>query len=430
MVQNSVLVVGSAGREHALAWRLAQSPEVAQVYVAPGNAGTTWPAAPGRAAAESVPIAAAAIKELARFAREADVALAIVGPEVPLAAGIVDHFAEADLPIFGPTKAAAQLEASKAFAKNFMAEVGIPTAAFQTFQHLGAARDYLDRIEHLVVVKASGLAAGKGVIVCNNKAEAAAALHHIMENRAFGAAGDTVVVEERLQGPEISILAFSDGRAVAPMLPARDYKRARDDDRGPNTGGMGAYAPAADVSEELVAEVVTTILQPAVERMADRGTPYVGVLYAGLMLTEDGPKVLEFNCRFGDPETQVVLPLLETDLYELALACVQGRLQDVVVQWRPQACATVVMAAEGYPGSYEKGRPITGVDEVSSGDDTIVFHAGTKQQNGQLVTDGGRVLAVTALGPDLETALQRAYAGVAAIDFEGAHYRRDIGKKI
>jgi len=427
MDDGTVLIIGGGGREHALAWRLAQSRHVGQIYVAPGNGGTTWPAIAGRAAAESVP-GLYDPHELLAFARQEGVGLTVVGPEGPLANGIVDAFQDAGLPIFGPTRAAAQLEASKAFAKQFMVEEGIPTGSFATFDEVDTARAYLEQVKHPVVVKASGLAAGKGVMVCDDEIEAQAALDRLMVRRDFGPAGDTVVIEQRLRGPEISILAFSDGQTVLPMLPARDHKPVFDGDRGPNTGGMGAYAPAPDVDEALVAEVMERVLQPAVAGMAARGTPYVGVLYAGLMLTAGGPQVLEFNCRFGDPETQVVLPLLETDLYELALACIGGELDQVDLLWRPLACATVVMASEGYPGSYPAGRTVVGVEEVGSRPDVVVFHAGTARDNGRLLTAGGRVLAVTAVGPDLPAAVERAYAGVETIDFPGAHYRRDIGR--
>ena len=427
MSSATVLIIGGGGREHALAWRLAQSHHVERVYVAPGNGGTTWPATAERAAAESVPDLYDNHR-LVAFARERDVDLTLVGPEGPLATGVVDAFREAGLAIFGPTRAAAQLEASKAFAKQFMADEGIPSGDFAVFDEVEAARAYLAQVEHPVVVKASGLAAGKGVVVCEDEVEAQAALDRLMVRRDFGPAGDTVVIEERLRGPEISILAFSDGKTVVPMAPARDHKRIYEGDRGPNTGGMGAYAPAPDVDEALVNDVVERVLQPAVEGMAARGTPYVGVLYAGLMLTAEGIRVLEFNCRFGDPETQVVLPLLETDLYGLARACIEGELDGVDLLWRPLACATVVMASEGYPGSYPQGRTIEGVEEAASRPDVMVFHAGTARENGRLVTAGGRVLAVSAVSPELPAAVERAYAGVERIHFPGAHYRRDIGR--
>jgi phosphoribosylamine--glycine ligase len=417
----TVLVIGSGGREHALVWALSRSPQVGEIYAAPGNAGTA-------VSAINVPIPSDDLAGLVEFAREKQVDLTVVGPEAPLAAGIVDRFQAAGLPVFGPTQAAAQLESSKAFAKTFMREQGIPTADYAIFDDLAAARAYVERQSGPMVVKASGLAAGKGVLMCANRDEALAALQLAMQERAFGSAGDSVVIEEWLQGPELSLLAFSDGRTVVPMLPARDHKRAYDNDAGPNTGGMGVYAPPPDVDETLVAEIMRTVLEPAVRGMAEQGTPYVGVLYAGVMLTASGPQVLEFNCRFGDPETQVILPMLDSDLAEIMLACIEGRLSPEMVRVKPGACAAVVMAAPGYPGSYPKGALISGLDDVP--DDVLVFHAGTALRDGQVVTSGGRVLAVSAVGADLETAVTKAYAGVSRIHFDGAHYRTDIGKGV
>lgn len=420
----SVLLVGSGGREHALAWKLAQSSKVDEIFIAPGNAGTA-------VHGTNIPIPADDIDTLLTFAQENAIDLTVVGPEAPLAAGIVDTFQEAGLRIFGPTQAAAQLEASKAFAKAFMEQVGIPTAKAQIFTTYGKAMTALDNVWAQddaagVVIKASGLAAGKGVIVCNTLAEAKAALRHILQDRTFGAAGDSVLIEERLTGPEVSLLAFCDGKTAVPLIPARDHKRAYDHDAGPNTGGMGAFAPPPDVDAALVAHIMNTVIQPTVAAMAQRGTPYVGVLYAGLMLTSNGPMVLEFNCRFGDPETQVVLPMLDGDLAEIMLACIDGSLSPDMVRIKPGAAATVVMASPGYPGSYPKGLPITGLDAVPA--DATVFHAGTKVTDNQIVTSGGRVLAVSALGDDMATAVSRAYAGVAQIHFEGAHFRTDIGR--
>jgi phosphoribosylamine--glycine ligase len=434
MMQKSVLIVGSGGREHALAWSLARSSRVKQIYVAPGNAGTEWPADPSanglrpRAPAKNVPIAVDDLPALTAFARREEIDLTIVGPEAPLAAGIVDCFQVTDLPVFGPTRQAAQLEASKAFAKDFMRRHNIPTGDYGVFEDYEAARTYLRQVDHQVVVKADGLAAGKGVLVCDDIPQAEAALHKIMIERAFGHAGDRVVIEERLNGPEISILAWSDGQTFKSIIPARDHKRVFDNDAGPNTGGMGAYAPAPDISADLVQSIEQEILWPVIEGMARRGEPYIGVLYAGLMLTEEGPKILEFNCRFGDPETQVVMPLLETDHLEILEACVQGRLDQVDVHWKEKACATVVMASQGYPGSYPKGLPIQGLDRVAGIEDVVVFHAGTTSSNGEVVTAGGRVLAVSALGDELAAALERAYTGVVQIHFDGAHYRQDIGR--
>jgi phosphoribosylamine--glycine ligase len=388
-----------------------------------------------RAASTNVPISGDDLPGLVAFAREQGVDLTVVGPEAPLSAGIVDQFQAAGLRIFGPSREAARLESSKVFAKAFMRHHAIPTAEYASFDDYGAARRFIAEFNRPVVVKADGLAAGKGVIVCDELGQAEAALRGMMLEREFGPAGDAVVVEERLSGREVSVLAFADGRAVAPMPPTRDHKRVCDGDQGPNTGGMGAFAPAPDVDAALVDEIVRTILQPAVDGMAARGTPYLGMLYAGVILTDDGPKLLEFNCRFGDPETQVILPLLETDLLEILLACAEGQLHRIDVRpglsqatsWRPGACATVVMASPGYPGAYPKGLPISGVEDALALDDVMVFHAGTERRNGALVTAGGRVLDVTAMGGDLPSALKNAYAGVERIHFEGAQYRRDIG---
>ncbi len=417
-----VLVVGSGGREHTLVWKLGQSPAVREIFVAPGNAGTA-------VSAQNISISDSDIDELLNFAQEKQIDLTVVGPEVPLALGIVDAFQAAGLVIFGPTQAAAQLEASKAFAKEFMHKLGIPTAVSHTVTNFEQAVETLqcNVSTNGIVVKASGLAAGKGVVVCDDAAQAEAALREMLVDGTFGAAGAEVVIEERLSGPELSLLVLTDGQTAVPLAPARDHKRAYDHDQGPNTGGMGAFAPPPDVDDALIAHIMHTIVQPTIDGMAALGTPYVGVLYAGLMLTADGPKVIEFNCRFGDPETQVVLPLLASDLVELMLACVNGRLTPDMVKIHPGACATVVMAAPGYPASYPKGLPITGLDAVP--EDVLLFHAGTAVQDGQFVTSGGRVLAVTARGDDLGTAVSRAYAGIEKIHFDGAHFRTDIGRQ-
>lgn len=425
-----ILLIGSGGREHVLAWKLAQSEMVRHIYVAPGNAGTQWPGRGGLAVCENVPIPVSNLLKLRQFARDKSIDLTVVGPEAPLAEGIVDLFQKANLPIFGPTQEAAQLEASKAFSKSFMQHFGIPTADYKSFTDYHEAMAFLASSEFAngVVVKASGLAAGKGVIVCDSKEIAQLALKNIMQDRAFGAAGDMVILEERLTGPELSVLAFCDGHTVAPMLPARDHKRVFNEAKGPNTGGMGAYTPVNEATPELVEEVTKKILQVAVSGMETRGTPFVGILYAGLMLTPTGIKVIEFNCRFGDPEAQVILPLLENDLAAVMMACVDGRLYSQPVTFKPGSCATVVMASKGYPGHYPTGLPITGLEEANAQPGVSVFHAGTETKAGQVVTAGGRVLTVSAVGSTRDEALDRAYAGVEKIHFDGAHYRTDIGR--
>ena len=421
----NILVIGRGGREHTLAWKLAQSPQAARVWVAPGNGGT---ALAGSIA--NVPLAEDDFAGLIDFARREAIGLTVVGPEAPLAAGIVDAFQSAELPCFGPSQAAAQLESSKAFAKAFMIRHGIPTGRYTVFTNYQEALTYLRHMKADIVIKAAGLAAGKGVIIPETMAEAEAALWQMMIERVFGAAGEEVVIEERLVGPEVSVLAFCDGRTIAPMPAAQDHKRIFDGDAGPNTGGMGAYAPAPLLTPALLAEIIQTILQPTVDGMRAEGKPYVGILYAGLMLTEAGPRTLEFNCRFGDPETQVILPLLETDLVAVLIACLNGALDQLEVQWQAGTATTVVAAAEGYPGNYTKGCEISGVTEAESLPQALVFHAGTRRtEAGQLVTDGGRILAVTGLGDNLPEAIERAYAGMEQIHFPGMHFRRDIGAK-
>ena len=422
----SLLVVGGGGREHALAWALSRSESVSRVYVAPGNAGTAWAASVEGAEAINLSISADDTPALVAFATENAIDLTVIGPEVPLANGIVDAFTARGLRVFGPTQAAAQLEASKAFSKAFMQQHGIPTAVYGSFDDYEVARDFVESFGRPVVVKADGLAAGKGVIVCDTIAEADEALQRIMLQNEFGTAGARVIVEERLSGAEVSALAFSDGKTVALMPFARDHKRINDGDEGANTGGMGAYAPVPDVPPDLGEIALSQVLELAVRGMAAAGTPYVGVLYAGLMLTPDGVRVLEFNCRFGDPETQVILPLLESDLAEIMIACTEGQLANHLPQWSSGACATVVLASPGYPGSYPTGIEIMGLTEA--GTMAHVFHAGTKQDGTRVTTAGGRVLAVSGLGTSLPEALKRAYAGVAQIHFDGMHFRRDIGR--
>lgn len=413
-----ILVIGSGGREHALAWKLSRSPRVTQVLVTPGNGGT-GPLPDG-------------LKDLSPLAcaQEAGVDLTVVGPEMPLAAGIVDEFQAKGLKIWGPSQAAAQIEASKAFAKGFMQRWNIPTAASATFTEFAAAKAYLQQQTEAVVIKASGLAAGKGVILPDTPHAALQALHEMMIERKFGTAGAEVVIEACLSGPEVSVLAFCDGQNFATMPPAQDHKRIFEHDTGPNTGGMGAYAPAPLCSAELLREIEETILTPALAGLQVEGSPYVGVLYAGLMLTRQGPQVLEFNCRFGDPESQVILPLLETDLLTVIEHSLAGTLSSLQLSWKDGATATVVLASGGYPGAYETGKAISGAAEAERLDGVTVFHAGTRLSgDGQLVTAGGRVLNVTGVGPTLTEALERAYAGVNLIQFEGMHYRADIGAK-
>uniref|UniRef100_A0A673K7F7 Trifunctional purine biosynthetic protein adenosine-3 n=1 Tax=Sinocyclocheilus rhinocerous TaxID=307959 RepID=A0A673K7F7_9TELE len=416
-----VLVIGSGGREHALAWKLAQSPHVQQVLVAPGNAGT---ANSGKISNSAVSVNNHSI--LAQYCKDHNVGLVVVGPEVPLAAGIVDDLTAAGVTCFGPSAKAAQLEASKSFSKSFMDRHNIPTARWSSFTDPQDACKYIQDAEFpALVVKASGLAAGKGVVVARDKDEALKAVLDIMKDKAFGSAGETVVVEEQLEGEEVSCLCFSDGITVSPMPPAQDHKRLLDGDQGPNTGGMGAYCPTPQVSEEVLQEIKRSVLQKTVDGMREEGTPYMGVLYAGVMLTKQGPKVLEFNCRFGDPECQVLMPLLKSDLYEVLKNTLQADLSSSPVQWLENSAAvTVVMASGGYPASYKKGLEITGVSEMG----IQVFHAGTAlKEGGGVITSGGRVLTVTAVRPTLESALCSANEGVAVISFPDAVYRRDIG---
>ncbi|RME85991.1 MAG: phosphoribosylamine--glycine ligase [Caldilineae bacterium] len=421
----TLLVIGSGAREHALAWKLAQSPEVARIYVAPGNGGTAQ-----ESKCTNVELAATDIPALVAFARREQVDLAVIGPEAPLVAGIVDALLEIGIPAFGPSGAAARLEGSKAFARRFMSRHGIPTPRYRIFDDYASARAYLQAVPYPVVIKADGLAAGKGVIVPDTLEEAEAGLHKIMVEGAFGEAGSRVVVEERLFGREVSVLAFSDGESWALMPLAEDHKPVYDGDRGPNTGGMGAYAPAPLLSSEQLAAVEREILVPTIAAMRDEGTPYRGVLYAGLMITAAGPQVLEFNCRFGDPETEVILPLLESDLLAIMQDCVGGRLQPGQIRWSRGAAACVIAASGGYPVAYEKGLPIRGVDEAAALPGVHIFHAGTaRNEHGTLLTAGGRVLAVTATGSDRQEALSRAYEAIARISFAGMHYRRDIGRR-
>jgi phosphoribosylamine--glycine ligase len=421
-----VLVVGKGGREHALVWKLAQSPRVERVFCAPGNAGTAEDGV-------NVPLEPTDFEALIRFAKKECIGLTVIGPEDPLALGIVDAFQREGLRVFGPSKQAAQLEASKVFAKQIMRNADVPTAEFRVFDHPDPARAFIETREYPVVVKADGLAAGKGVIVCSTREDALAAIERIMVREEFGpAAGRRIVIEKRLEGQELSVLALVGGRAIVPLQPTQDHKPAFDGDTGPNTGGMGAYCPAPLGTPELLQKVEEQILVPTVHALKRSRKPFRGVLYAGLMITNQGPRVLEFNCRFGDPETQPLLVRLRTDLLDLLEAVVEDRLgefSEKSLEWDPRPAVCVVIASQGYPGSYPKGRVITGLAEAAKLPNVKVFHSGTKLENEFVVTDAGRVLSVTAMGETLADAQRRAYEAVARIQFQGMHYRRDIASK-
>jgi phosphoribosylamine---glycine ligase len=422
----NVLVIGKGGREHALVWKLNQSSRVDRVYCAPGNAGTAEDGL-------NVPIEVTEFDRLIRFAKKEDIGLTVVGPEEPLALGIVDSFHKAGLKIFGPSREAAQLEASKVFSKQLMRHADVPTAEFRVCDHPDPARHYIETREYPVVVKADGLAAGKGVIVCSTTEDALAAIDRIMVREEFGRqAGRQVVIEKRMEGQELSIISLVSGRTIVPLQPTQDYKPAGDNDTGPNTGGMGAYCPAPLATGELLQEIDHSILVPTVHALKRSRRPFQGVLYAGLMVTNQGPRVLEFNCRFGDPETQPLLLRLRTDLFELLEAVVDGRLDEFPeerLEWDPRPAVCVVMASQGYPGPYQKGKVITGLAEAAKLPYVKVFHAGTKVQNDLVVTDGGRVLSVTALGDTLSEAKRNAYEAVSRIHFQGAFYRKDIADR-
>jgi len=413
-----ILIVGGGGREHTLAWKIAQSPRVEKVFTAPGNAGTA-------AIAENLNLRPTDIEGLGKAAKEKGIDLVVVGPEAPLALGIVDYFDSLGIPIFGPTKAATQVESSKVFARNLMDKYGIPCPKGAIFSSYSEAREYLQEQRPPVVIKADGLAAGKGVLIAGSLTEAHKALADIMEAKIFGSAGDRVIVDEYISGWEVSLIAFTDGKTVSPMVPACDYKKIGDNDQGPNTGGMGSYSPPGFFSAGMIEKVTKAILAPAVKAMAKEGMTYKGVLYAGLMIVDGEPVVLEFNARFGDPETQVVLPLLKADLVDILMAVVQGNLDSMKIEWRSGACVGVVMASCGYPGSYKTGFPIQGIDGVNK--DMLVFHAGTKLGNdGIIYTDGGRVLTVVGVGKDITEAREKVYRNIPNIHFEGCYYRKDI----
>ncbi|HBX70511.1 MAG TPA: phosphoribosylamine--glycine ligase [Chloroflexi bacterium] len=420
----NVLLIGSGGREHALAWKLAQSSKLTQLYTLPGNPGTAVLGINLIANPEDLPV-------VVEIARQKQIDLVVVGPEVPLALGLVDALREVGILVYGPSKQAARIETDKAFAKNFMARHGIPTADYANFTEFEAAWDYYQSFattSQLPVIKAAGLAAGKGVILPETLVEAESVLREIMLEGKFGAAGAVVVIEERLIGREVSILAFTDGTRVAPMPPAQDHKRLLDRDRGPNTGGMGVFAPSPFAPPELVAWVVEHVLQPAVDGLRTEGHPFIGTLYAGMILTDDGPKTLEFNCRFGDPETQVVMPLLDSDLLEILFACAQGDLSAIsgLIRWKGTAAVCVVLASQGYPNAYPRGLPIFGLGALP--ERVVAFHAGTATKSDGVVTNGGRVLGITTTAENISEARTLAYAGVETIRFEGMQYRTDIAK--
>jgi phosphoribosylamine--glycine ligase len=418
----NVLLVGSGGREHALAWQLSKSPRLTRLYAAPGNPGVA-------AHAECVDIAADNIESLLEFAKKKAIDLTVVGPEVPLVKGLADAFLKAGLRVFGPTAEAAELEGSKVFCKNLLRKYGIPTAAYRVFTDARAALDHVKAANVPLVVKADGLAAGKGVIVCTKESEATEAVESIMVRKVFGNAGDRLIVEECLVGPEASILALTDGKTILTLETAQDHKRLQDRDRGPNTGGMGAYSPTPVVSREMQERIEREVLVPAVHAMNKEHRRFKGVLYAGIMLTASGPKVLEFNVRFGDPEAQAILIRIQSDLLDLMNRVVDGTLEDATIAWDPRPAVCVVMAAKGYPGQVEAGQPIRGLDEAGRVPDTVVFQAGTARKGDAIVAAGGRVLGVTSLGKTLVEARERAYAAVKRIQFEGAQFRSDIGSK-
>jgi phosphoribosylamine---glycine ligase len=416
-----VLVIGGGGREHTLVWKLKTSKRVGKIYAIPGNPGI-------EKHAMCVNLSIADNSALVQFAQGKKIDLVVVGPEVPLANGVVDAFAKAGIKAFGPSKAAAEIEGSKAFSKNLMNKYGIPTAKYEVFTEVEKARAYVREQGAPIVIKADGLAAGKGVVVAETIDQAIEAIDEIMYDKAFGSAGSRVVIEECLIGEEVSLLTFTDGDTIVPMISSQDHKRAYDEDAGPNTGGMGAYAPAPAATSEIIARVQKEILDPTIAAMKAEGRKYMGCLYAGLMITPDGPKVIEFNARFGDPETQVVLPLLESDFIEVMLACIDGTLKDTEVKWKKEAAVCVVMAAGGYPKSYNKGDEITGLDAAEAAGN-LVFHAGTAVKGGKIVTNGGRVLGVVATAPDIKGAVDKAYAGVKKINFVNVHYRKDIAHR-
>ena len=417
-----ILVIGSGGREHTLVWKLAQSPKASKIYCAPGNAGIAQ-------IAENINICADNIPALRDFALKNKIDITVVGPEVPLTLGIVDEFEAQGLKIFGPSKKGALIEGSKIFAKNLMKKYNIPTADFATFTDYEKAIQYIKKIGAPVVVKADGLAAGKGVIICKNETEANDAVKRILKEKKFGDAGNEIVIEECLVGEEASLLCFTDGKTIIPMASAQDHKRINDFDEGPNTGGMGAYSPAPILTADLLKIVEKEILQPTIKGMEAEGHYYKGILYVGLMITKNGPKVLEYNARFGDPETQCIIPRLKTDLLEIILKTIDCKLNNMALEWDNRPAVCVVLSAGGYPGSYKKGEEIEGLDNARELDDVIIFHAGTAEKDGKIITSGGRVLGVVGLGETIRHAIDRSYMAVKLINFKDMHYRKDIGEK-
>jgi len=416
-----ILIIGGGGREHTLVWKIAQSPKVTKLYVAPGNAGTAQ-------IAENLDIRPTEVELLAKASRDIGIDLTIVGPEAPLANGIVDHFNKLDLPIFGPTKAAARIESSKVFAKQLMHKYGIPCPTGVTFSEYDKANAYLKTQTPPIVVKANGLAAGKGVTIAMSEEEAQKALSDAMKAKVFGSAGDSVLIEEYVMGKEVSLLVFTDGKTVIPMVPACDYKRVFDSDQGLNTGGMGSYSPPGFFSDALFNQALNNIIIPTVKALASEGTPYQGILYTGLIIAPDGPKVLEFNARFGDPETQVILPRLNSDLADIMLSVINGKLHETAINWSNSACVGVVMASGGYPGDYKTGFLIEGLDNID--DEIMVFHAGTKLGgDSRAYTDGGRVLTVAAIGKTIAEAREKVYQNITRIHFPDGHYRKDIAAR-
>lgn len=417
-----VLVVGSGGREHTLVWKIKQSPKVSQIYAIPGNPGIAE-------LAQGINLPIEDVQAIADFAQQEKIDLTVIGPEAPLVAGLADELNSRGLKVFGPSKAAAELEGSKVFMKDLLKKYCIPTAGYAVFTESEPAIKYIREKGAPLVVKADGLAAGKGVIIAGSVEEAIEAATEMLDKGVFGEAGKRILVEDCLEGEEVSLLAFTDGKTVVPMVSAQDHKRAYDGDQGPNTGGMGAYSPVPQVSQELINQIVEEVIEPTVRAMSSEGREYKGVIYAGLMLTAQGPIVLEFNARFGDPETQVILPRLDTDLIEIMESVVAGTLEKTTVNWKSETAICVVMASKGYPGEYVKGEVIEGIGEANRLGDVVVFQAGTKQDGGKILTAGGRVLGVTALGKNVEEARNKAYQGVELISFAGAEYRRDIGNK-